>query len=199
MAVPAYLRQESKADFVTVATRLAAWTLKWCKDERLFTRRERWIVTGDLWTAAKGVLACAKKANTRRGLTDPILYAEREGYLRAALDHLTDMKVLLTIKYEMVLQGFNAAKNAAPQQQASKEAKNPDDEAAPPAKKKRGGRKVLTQDDIDRIFEIFFQMAIHEKGLIEGLMASDEKRHAAGQGPDSGPAKPPKGAGMAHK
>lgn len=172
MAVPAYLRQESKADFVTVATRLAAWTLKWCKDERLFTRRD---------------------------LTNPILYAEREGYLRAALDHLTDMKVLLTIKYEMVLQGFNAAKNAAPQQQASKEAKNPDDEAAPPAKKKRGGRKVLTQDDIDRIFEIFFQMAIHEKGLIEGLMASDEKRRAAGQSPDSGPAKTPKGAGMAHK
>ena len=48
MAVPAYLRQQTKAKFITVATRLAAWTLKWCKDERLFTRRERWIVTGDL-------------------------------------------------------------------------------------------------------------------------------------------------------
>ena len=59
MAVPAYLRQQTKAKFITVATRLAAWTLKWCKDERLFTRRERWIVTGDLWTAAKGVLSCA--------------------------------------------------------------------------------------------------------------------------------------------
>lgn len=47
MAVPAYLREESKAKFVTTAVRLAAWTLKWCKDERLFTRRERWILTGD--------------------------------------------------------------------------------------------------------------------------------------------------------
>ena len=31
MAVPAYLRQQTKAKFITVATRLAAWTLKWCK------------------------------------------------------------------------------------------------------------------------------------------------------------------------
>lgn len=114
MAVPAYLRQASKAEYITLATRLAAWTLKWCKDERLFTRRERWIVTGDLWTAAKGVLTCAKQANTRRDLADPAQFAEREALLRRALDHLTEMKVLLSIKYEMMLRGFNAVKQPSP-------------------------------------------------------------------------------------
>lgn len=92
MAVPAYLRQASIAEYITLATRLAAWTLKWCKDERLFTRRERWIVTGDLWTAAKGVLTCAKQANTRRDLADPAQFAEREALLRHALDHLTERR-----------------------------------------------------------------------------------------------------------
>ena len=108
MAVPAYLRQASKAEYITLATRLAAWTLKWCKDERLFARRERWIVTGDLWTAAKGVLTCTKQANTRRDLADPAQFAEREALLRRALDHLTEMKVLLSIKYEMLLPGRSA-------------------------------------------------------------------------------------------
>lgn len=192
MAVPAYLRQASKAEYITLATRLAAWTLKWCKDERLFTRRERWIVTGDLWTAAKGVLTCAKQANTRRDLADPAQFAEREALLRRALDHLTEMKVLLSIKYEMMLRGFHAVKQAAPP--AAEAPQPPDGETH--RKRRRGGRKVLSQDDIDRIFEIFFDMAVREKGLIEGLMASDAKR-AAGRSPDRGPAKPPRGAGMA--
>ena len=191
MAVPAYLRQASKAEYITLATRLAAWTLKWCKDERLFTRRERWIVTGDLWTAAKGVLTCAKQANARRDLADPAQFAEREALLRRALDHLTEMKVLLSIKYEMMLRGFNAVKQASPPVEAPQQST-----AAPHKRKHRGGRKVLSQDDIDRIFEIFFNMAVREKGLIEGLMASDAKR-AADRSPDRGPAKPPRGAGMA--
>lgn len=191
MAVPAYLRQASKAEYITLATRLAAWTLKWCKDERLFTRRERWIATGDLWTAAKGVLTCAKQANTRRDLADPAQFAEREALLRHALDHLTEMKVLLSIKYEMMLRGFNAVKQASPPVEAPQQST-----ATPHEHKRRGGRKVLSQDDIDRIFEIFFDMAVREKGLIEGLMASDAKR-AAGRSPDRGPAKPPRGAGMA--
>lgn len=191
MAVPAYLRQASKAEYITLATRLAAWTLKWCKDERLFTRRERWIVTGDLWTAAKGVLTCAKQANARRDLADPAQFAEREALLRRALDHLTEMKVLLSIKYEMMLRGFNAVKQASPPVEAPQQST-----ATPHKRKHRGGRKVLSQDDIDRIFEIFFDMAVREKGLIEGLMASDAKR-AAGRSPDRGPAKPPRGAGMA--
>ena len=191
MAVPAYLRQASKAEYITLATRLAAWTLKWCKDERLFTRRERWIVTGDLWTAAKGVLTCAKQANARRDLADPAQFAEREALLRRALDHLTGMKVLLSIKYEMMLRGFNAVKQASPPVEAPQQST-----ATPHKRKHRGGRKVLSQDDIDRIFEIFFDMAVREKGLIEGLMASDAKR-AAGRSPGRGPAKPPRGAGMA--
>ena len=191
MAVPAYLRQASKAEYITLATRLAAWTLKWCKDERLFTRRERWIVTGDLWTAAKGVLTCAKQANARRDLADPAQFAEREALLRRALDHLTEMKVLLSIKYEMMLRGFNAVKQASPPVEVPQQST-----ATPHKRKRRGGRKVLSQDDIDRIFEIFFNMAVREKGLIEGLMASDAKR-AADRSPDRGPAKPPRGAGMA--
>ena len=97
MAVPAYLRQQTKAKFITVATRLAAWTLKWCKDERLFTRRERWIVTGDLWTAAKGVLACAKKANLRRDFADAAQFAEREAYLRQAIRRRCDRQIVAAV------------------------------------------------------------------------------------------------------
>lgn len=173
MAVPAYLRQQTKAKFITVATRLAAWTLKWCKDERLFTRRERWIVTGDLWAAAKGVLSCAKKANLRRDFTDAAQFAEREAYLRQAIDQLMEMEILLTIKYEMVLQGFNAAKQAAPQPE------KPPAEEPTGKKARRGGRKRLTMDDIDRIFEIFFTMTAEEKDLIRGLLDSDKERRAA--------------------
>lgn len=181
MAVPAYLRQESKAKYVTVATRLAAWTLKWCKDERLFSRRERWIVTGDVWTAAKGCLMCTKKANERKDLGNPQLYIEREAFLREALDHLTDLKVLLTIKYEMISQGFDAPKQPEAKPQA--EAREGGNAAQQPAKQKRGGRKTLTQDDIDRIFEFFFQLAIFDEELIRGIMESDAKWHAKASRP----------------
>lgn len=179
MAVPAYLRQDSKAEFVTVAVRLVAWTLKWCKDERLFTRRERWIITGDVWGEAKRVLLCVKMAN-RRPVIPPDDYAARTAYLKEALDALASFKMLLTIKYEMMLQGFNAAKAATPEEPPTP----PEQTQQPPAKKaKRGGRKRLTQDDIDRIFEIFFQMAIHEQELIKGVLDSDAKRHAQGNKP----------------
>lgn len=182
MAVPAYLRDESKAEFITVATRLAAWALKWCKDERLFTRRERWIVTGDIWESAKGALKSVKKANARRDLSDPEEFAAREAHLKDALDSLTDLKVLLTIKYEMVLQGFAAIKSqpqpVPPQAGASDEGKQGEGQQPPPASKKRGGQKHLTQDDIDRIFEIFFELALKEEGLIKGIARSDAERHA---------------------
>lgn len=101
MAVPAYLRQQTKAKFITVATRLAAWTLKWCKDERLFTRRERWIVTGDLWAAAKGVLACAKKANLRRDFADALVEREylpiRPAGKREAIRRRCDRQIVAAV------------------------------------------------------------------------------------------------------
>lgn len=101
MAVPAYLRQQTKAKFITVATRLAAWTLKWCKDERLFTRRERWIVTGDLWAAAKGVLSCAKKANLRRDFTDALVEREylliRPAGRREAIRRRCDRQIMAAV------------------------------------------------------------------------------------------------------
>lgn len=180
MAVPAYLRQDNKAEFVTVAVRLASWTLKWCKDERLFTRRERWIITGDIWTEAKRVLLCVKMAN-RRSVILPDDYEARTAYLKQALDALTSLKMLLTIKYEMMLQGFNAAKAATPKETAQPSEQT--SEQPETQKKKRGGRKRLTQDDIDRIFEIFFQMAIHEQELIKGLLESDATRHAHAKPP----------------
>lgn len=101
MAVPAYLRQQTKAKFITVATRLAAWTLKWCKDERLFTRRERWIVTGDLWAAAKCVLACAKKANLRRDFADALVEREylpiRPAGKREAIRRRCDRQIVAAV------------------------------------------------------------------------------------------------------
>lgn len=181
MAVPAYLREESKADFVTVAVRLAAWTLKWCKDERLFTRRERWIITGDLWDEAKRVVLCVKMANGRKNLANRDDYEARTAYLKRALDALNAMEMLLTIKYEMVLRGFNATKQAQPDAATEPVAKeNQTADGQQPSKKtKRGGRKRLTQDDVDRIFEIFFDMTDKERGLINGLLPSDAERHAA--------------------
>ncbi|MGN0976061.1 MAG: hypothetical protein ACI4OL_08650 [Gemmiger sp.] len=169
MAVPAYLRNESKAQFVTTAVRLAAWALKWCKDERLFTRRERWIITGDIWQQAKRVLLHVKQANARKDLKAPDDYKARRKHLKKALDALEALKILLTIKYEMVLHGFNAPKTASPEEPA----------AAPDTaqKKKRRTGKRLTQDDIDRIFEIFFDMCIREEELIKGVLRSDAERH----------------------
>ena len=176
MAVPAYLRKESKAQYVTVAVRLAAWTLKWCKDERLFTRRERWIITGDIWAEAKRVLLCVKMANARSDLANADDYAARTGYLKQAVDSLVAMEMLLTVKYEMVLKGFNATNKLANQEEAEPAGQTPEQ----PAKKtKRGGRKRLTMDDIDRIFEIFFEMTGTEMDLIRGVLRSDAERHAA--------------------
>ena len=187
MAVPAYLRQQSKAKFVTAAVRLAAWTLKWCKDERLFTRRERWIVTGDIWDKAKRVLLHVKVANAHPNPESDQDYAIRVERLTAALDALTELKVLLMIKYEAVMQGFDAPKTQ-PQPdaaaQATKEAPKEPAAGQPSGKKsRRGGKKKLTQDDIDRIFEIFFEMAIDEQELIRGVMRSDAARHDAAHGP----------------
>lgn len=89
------------------------------------------------------------------------------------IDQLMEMEILLTIKYEMVLQGFNAAKQAAPQPE------KPPAEEPTGKKAHRGGRKRLTMDDIDRIFEIFFTMTAEEKDLIRGLLDSDKERRAA--------------------
>ena len=119
------------------------------------------------------MLACAKKANLRRDFADAAQFAEREAYLRQAIDQLMEMEILLTIKYEMVLQGFNAAKQAAPQPE------KPPAEEPTGKKAHRGGRKRLTMDDIDRIFEIFFTMTAEEKDLIRGLLDSDKERRAA--------------------
>ena len=180
MAVPAYLRQQSKAKFVTVAVRLAVWALKWCKDDRLFTRRERWILTGDVWDKAKSVLLHVKVANAHPSPEKDQDYAIRLERLTAALDALTELKVLLTIKYEAMMQGFDAPKAQPDATQASKEKPKETATTQPPAKKsRRGGKKKLTQDDIDRIFEIFFEMAIEEQELIRGVMRSDAERHDA--------------------
>lgn len=179
MSVPAYLRKQSKAKFVTVAVRLAVWALKWCKDERLFTRRERWILTGDVWDRAKSVLLHVKVANAHPKPEQDQDYAIRLERLTAALDALTELEVLLTIKYEAVMQGFDAPK-AQPDAgtQASKEAPKEAAAGQPPAKKsRRGGKKKLTQDDVDRIFEIFFEMTIEEQELIRGVLRSDAERH----------------------
>ena len=178
MAVPAYLRQQSKAKFVTVAVRLASWTLKWCKDERLFTRRERWIVTGDIWDSAKRVLLHVKVANSYPNPEKAHDYAIRVERLTAAMDALTELKMLLTIKYHAVMQGFDAPE-AQPDAaaQAAKETPKEATAGQPSGKKsRRGGRKKLTQDDIDCIFEIFFDLAIEEQELIKGVMRSDAAR-----------------------
>lgn len=177
MAVPAYLRQQSKAKFVTIAVRLAAWTLKWCKDERLFTRRERWIVTGDIWDSAKRVLLHVKVANSHPNPENAHDYAIRVERLTAALDALTELKVLLTIKYHAVMQGFDAPK--AQPDAAAQAAKEAEAGLQPAKKSRRGGKKKLTQDDIDRIFEIFFELAIEEQELIKGVMRSDAARRDA--------------------
>lgn len=87
-----------------------------------------------------------------------------------------EMEILLTIKYEMVLQGFNAAKQAAPQPE------KPPTEEPTGKKAHRGGRKRLTMDDIDRIFEIFFTMTAEEKDLIRACWTAT--RNAAQQCPD---------------
>ena len=79
------------------------------------------------------------------------------------------------------MQGFNAPK-AQPDAAAKAANEAPKEAAAgqPSGKKsRRGGRKKLTQDDIDRIFETFFEMAIEEQELIKGVMRSDAARHDA--------------------
>lgn len=180
MSVPAYLRDESKALFVTNAVHLAALMLKWCKDDRLFTRRERWIITGDVWTQAKRILICVKQANSRKDLASDADFTAREAYLSEALDALEALKVLLTIKYEMLMQGFDAPKKP-PAKQAGQAVADPGQDAQP--KKSRGGKAKLTQADIDRIFENMFNLAIKEHDLIKGTMRSDAQRHAEGKAP----------------
>ena len=182
MAVPAYLRSENKALFVSNAMHLAAYVLKWCKDERLFTRRERWIITGDVWGQAKRALLCAKQANRRRDLKSDADFEAREKYLAEALDALEALNTLLTIKYDMIQHGFDAP-NQPPAKQAAQQPTAPADPQNPPRKKGRGGKAKLTQDDIDRIFENMFNRIISEEELIAGLMRSDAQRHASETGP----------------
>lgn len=178
MAVPAYLRNENNVEYISTASRLAAWSLKWCKDERLFSRRERWLVTGDLWTASKNVLKSVKKANRKYNNRSEEEFQEREALLRSALDALTDIEVLLQIKYDMVSEGFNAIKQpetAQPSEpQTEQRAENPTEQGSP-KKKNRRKRAVLTQDDVDRIFEIFLEYVCKEEELIKGVIRSDEK------------------------
>ena len=177
MAVPAYLRHEKGVHYITTASRLAALTLKWCKDERLFSRRERWIVAGDLWTASKTLLKSVKKANRKRNDKSEEEFQEREALLRSALDALTDIEVLLQIKYDMVSEGFNAIKQpeAAQSSEPQTEQKTKTSTEQSHQKKNRHKRAVLTQDDVDGIFDRFLEYVCAEEELIKGVIRSDEK------------------------
>lgn len=177
MSVPAYLRDENEMEYITIAKRLSAWALKWCKDERLFSRRERWLVTGDLWNASKNLLKNVKKANRKHNDKTEEEFQEREALLRAALDNLCDIEVLLTIKYEMILEGFNATKKPEPPPEAQTKQETPKSDEPSADGKKRGRRRaILSQDDVDRIFEIFFEFVCKEEELVKGVMRSDENK-----------------------
>lgn len=70
MSVPTYRRGKQKFEVITKALGLADYTLKICKNEKHFPKRDRWLLTSKIVDSVMHITECVRKANAIRIITE---------------------------------------------------------------------------------------------------------------------------------
>ena len=107
MSVLKSQRSESKLEVLCKAEELAVYTIKVCKNEKRFPKRDRWILTQKIVNETLDTLTCIKRANATY-VTTAEEYTYRRGQQTEAYAHAEAMLTLVEIAYQVL--GIEAEK-----------------------------------------------------------------------------------------
>jgi hypothetical protein len=98
MAVPEGKRSKSKLAFYTKAIELADYTTTICNNNKIFPKRDRWMVTNRIVSAAIAILTNVVKAN---GIYVSAIkdYKNRRKYQELARDSTLELLALMDLAY----------------------------------------------------------------------------------------------------
>ena len=85
MSVPKGKRGEQKLAVLTKAIELADYTVTICKNEKLFPKRDRWILTNRIVNSAFDVAEAVRKGNSIRVVREED-YLRRREYQQSAFE-----------------------------------------------------------------------------------------------------------------
>lgn len=97
-------RKEGKLQILDLTRRLAVHTIRLCKNERTFPKRQRWIFTQRLVDGALDLFECVRMANAtllREGPSLDANYAYRHGKQVEAHARLNSLMGLIDLSYEL--------------------------------------------------------------------------------------------------
>lgn len=98
MSVPKSKRGYQKLEVLTKAIALADYTITVCKNEKNFPKRDRWIITNRIVTAALDICESVRKGNAVRVEYEDD-YLLRRAYQQTATENCEWMLTLLDISY----------------------------------------------------------------------------------------------------
>lgn len=96
-------RQQGKLEVLNLATNLCTHTLQLCRNEKLFPKSQRWILTQKIANEAVDALACIRRANATLVDGEDIdeRHRYRSGQQTEAHAHLGALYALVDIAYNM--------------------------------------------------------------------------------------------------
>ena len=96
MSVPVGKRGHGKLEVLTKAIELAEYTLTVCKNEDVFPKRERWILTSRIVNEALDILTYVRKGNSIRVETQNDFERRRE-YQQRAFENCENLITLMDL------------------------------------------------------------------------------------------------------
>ena len=99
MSVPEYARALGKSKVISAALENCKHTLKVCKSEKNFPKRDRWILTNKIVSDAEDILKCCI-LSTNITVTTAGDYELRRRYQMQAKGYAMDQLALMLIAYE---------------------------------------------------------------------------------------------------
>ena len=101
MAVVKSKRKKSELEVLTKARKLAAHTINMCNNEKMFPKRRRWQITGDIVNQARTVHNCIRKGNSVFVKIDND-YKLRRDYQNMALAEVDALLGNMDLAYEIL-------------------------------------------------------------------------------------------------
>lgn len=101
MSVPTGKRQEGDMQVIRELTELARYTVTACKNESVFPKSSRWLLTQKIVNEAIDALSCATRANAVKVDYKPD-FEYRHAQQREAHSHLEALLTLLNVAYTVV-------------------------------------------------------------------------------------------------
>lgn len=97
-------RSEGKLQVLKLSADLCVYTLKLCKNETIFPKSQRWLLTSKIANEAVDVMSCVRRANSVLLAASPTLesdYAYRHSQQVEAHSHIGALYSLMDIAYQM--------------------------------------------------------------------------------------------------